>query len=64
MRGGRIVIKTLAPCPSLVAGRATERDQQDWTPEQRVIRSCMHCHTVYLDAGRAYVCEHHHEGLF
>jgi hypothetical protein len=39
----RIVIRTLTPCPSLVAGRA--------------------CKTVYLDAGRAWVCEHWHEGL-
>ena len=45
------------------AGRATEQDQKDWTPSLRVIRSCMHCKTVYLDAGRAWLCEHWHKGL-
>lgn len=51
------------PCPTLVAGRATKQQQEGWEPRMRVIRACMHCHTVYLDAGRAYVCEHWHEGL-
>jgi hypothetical protein len=59
----RIVITKATPLPSIVAGRATEQDQKDWTPSLRVIRSCMHCKTVYLDAGRAGLCEHWHEGL-
>ena len=59
----RIVIRTLTPCPSLVAGRATEQNQKSWSPELTAIRSCMHCKTVYLDAGRAWLCEHWHKGL-
>jgi hypothetical protein len=49
--------------PSLAKGRATERDQKNWEPRLRIIRACMHCKTVYLDAGRAGLCEHWHEGL-
>jgi hypothetical protein len=59
----RIVVTKATPLPSIAAGRATERDQKDWEPRLRVIRACMHCKTVYLDAGRAGLCEHWHEGL-
>lgn len=62
----RIVIRTLTPCPTLVAGRVTGQQVADWgwTEREITIRSCLHCKTTYLDAGRAWVCEHHHEGLF
>jgi hypothetical protein len=56
-------ITKATPCPTLVAGRATKQDQKDWSPELTVIRTCMWCKTVYLDAGRAGLCEHWHEGL-
>jgi len=49
----RIVITKATPLPSIVAGRATEQNQKSWSPELTAIRSCMHCKTVYLDAGRA-----------
>jgi hypothetical protein len=54
----RIVVTKATPLPSIAAGRATERDQKDWEPRLRVIRACMHCKTVYFDAGRAGLGEH------
>jgi hypothetical protein len=58
----RIIVTKATPCPTLAAGRATEQQPKSWSPELTVIRSCMHCKTIYLGAGRAWVCEHWHEG--
>jgi hypothetical protein len=51
----RIIVTKATPCPTLAAGRATEQQQKSWSPGLTVIRSCMHCKTIYLDAGRAWV---------
>ncbi|MEC3975072.1 hypothetical protein [Amycolatopsis sp. H20-H5] len=48
---------------SLRKGRVTEVDAETWTPREREVRACCHCHVVYQSAGYAWDCEHWHEGL-
>jgi hypothetical protein len=52
----RIVIKTLTPLPSAAKGRVTEQQRKGWTRTEVEIRSCMHCRTVYANAGYAWRC--------
>lgn len=59
----RLTIRNLDPLPSAQKGRATTADTTDWTPRQRLIRTCCRCGTVYINAGYAWRCEHWHEAL-
>jgi hypothetical protein len=56
------MVTKATPLPSAQRGRVTAEQSADWTPLQLAIRTCLHCKTVYVNAGYAWRCEHHHEG--
>jgi hypothetical protein len=68
--GGHVALQDRKPPvvnPSIPADlahrRATDREQAEWTPQQRAANTCMHCGTAYkTGSGGAWICEHRHEG--
>jgi hypothetical protein len=59
----RMPIVHIQPLRSLDKGLATKREQESWTPRQRIIRTCQHCNRAYTNGGYVWSCEHYHEGL-
>lgn len=51
------------PLPSAKKARVTKAQAADWPTGVRMMRTCMHCKTIYERAGWAWLCEHYHEGL-
>jgi hypothetical protein len=52
------------PLPSAARGRATKKQVESFTAREVEIRACMYCRTIYVNAGYAWRCEHHHEDAF